>query len=162
MDWVVAGLPLHSLLVHFTVLVIPAAAACVVLAAVWPAARRRLGVFTPILALVALVAVPLTSQAGQWLVVRVEQTPLVEAHEGIGTSLLPWVIALFVIAVLQWVWYRRNRKPRHPSRPAIAIAIMLVAVVVEVGSVATIVRIGDTGAAAVWTGEFDSEPVPGR
>ncbi|WP_022886316.1 DUF2231 domain-containing protein [Glaciibacter superstes] len=162
MDWVVAGLPWHSLLVHFTVVVVPAAAACVVLAAVWPAARRRLGVFTPILALVALVAVPFTSQAGQWLVVRVEQTPLVEAHEAIGTSLLPWVIALFVIAVLQWVWYRRDRKPGRPRRPAIAIAIMLVAVVAAVGSVATVVRIGDTGAAAVWTGEFDSEPVPGR
>lgn len=104
MDWVLNGLPLHSLLVHFAVIIIPAAALAVLLTAFWPAARRRLGLVTPILALAALAAVPLTVTAGEWLYERVEHTPAAQAHEAIGKSILSWVIALFIVAALQRVW----------------------------------------------------------
>lgn len=49
------GLPAHILLIHLVVLGIPVAALLTVLSAVWPAARRRLGVATPIIALLALI-----------------------------------------------------------------------------------------------------------
>ena len=49
------GLPLHILIVHAVVVGIPLAALLTVLSAVWPAARRRLGIVTPIVALFALV-----------------------------------------------------------------------------------------------------------
>ena len=38
------GRPLHVLLVHMVVILLPVTAICVLLAAIWPAVRRRLGI----------------------------------------------------------------------------------------------------------------------
>ena len=53
----VFGLPTHAIVVHATVVLLPLAALVVLLHAFWPAARRRLGIVTPLLAGVALVLV---------------------------------------------------------------------------------------------------------
>ena len=45
------GSALHVLLVHAVIVLIPLAALLTVLSAVWPAARRRLGIITPLAAL---------------------------------------------------------------------------------------------------------------
>ncbi len=166
MDWSLGGIPLHALLVHFTVVIIPAAALALILTAVWPAARRRLGIVTPIFAALALIAVPFTVNAGQWLFERVEQTPGVLEHEEIGTTLLPWAIALFVVSVLQWLWYRAERTPadtgtlrsRHGVRMGVTVLLVLAVLISVVGAGVTVVRIGDSGARAVWTGNFSEEP----
>lgn len=166
MDWILGGLPLHALLVHFTVVIIPAAALAVVLTAVWPAARRRLGIVTPILAALALIAVPLTVNAGKWLYERVEQTSQVQDHKEIGTSLLPWAIALFVVAALQWVWHRSNPTPastgnvrsRRGLRTGVTVLLMLSVLIAAAGSVVTVVQIGDSGARAVWAENFNENP----
>src|SRR5882762_1920379 len=60
------GLPAHVLLVHLVVVLIPVSAVLVVLVAAWPAARRRLDVLTAALGVAALVAVPITTDAGEW------------------------------------------------------------------------------------------------
>ncbi|BDZ45809.1 hypothetical protein [Naasia aerilata] len=65
MDFSVNGLPLHPLLVHSVIALVPITALAVVLHAVWPAARRRLGIVTPLAGLALLVAVPLTVAAGR-------------------------------------------------------------------------------------------------
>lgn len=164
MEWVFNGLPVHALLVHFTVVVIPAAALAVVLTAVWPAVRRWLGLVTPALALLALIAVPFTVNAGEWLYDRVEHTPAVDAHEAIGKTILPWAIGLFVVAVLQWAWFRWGEKWRSGSgflsRRGVHIGVVVVlaaaALVAAVGSVVTVVTIGEAGAASVWEGNFDN------
>lgn len=166
MDWILGGLPLHTLLVHVTVVIVPAAALAVVLSALWPAARRRLGIVTPALAAVALIAVPFTVNAGKWLYDRVEQTPLAHEHEEMGTTLLPWVIALFVVAVWQWAWHRVERTPASPGtlrsrrgvRTGVTVLLMLAVLITAVGSVVTVARIGDSGARAVWTGNFNETP----
>ena len=49
------GLPTHILLVHAVIVLVPIAALLTVLSAVWPAARRRLGIITPLVGLVALI-----------------------------------------------------------------------------------------------------------
>jgi hypothetical protein len=112
------GLPAHILLVHAVIVLVPLAALCLVLSAWWPAARRRLGIVTPLLALAALIAVPLATHAGEWLLVRVARTPLVARHAALGRELLPWVIALFVIAVLNWVWFRLLDRSRRGGTEA--------------------------------------------
>ena len=42
------GLPIHILLVHAVVVLVPLAALLTMLSAVWPAARRRIGIITPL------------------------------------------------------------------------------------------------------------------
>ncbi len=165
MDYEFNGLPLHVLLVHFVVIVVPLAALCTVLAAAWPAARRRLGIVTPIIALGALVAVPVTTDAGEWLAARVGHTQLIDAHRVLGYTLLPWAIATFVVALAQWSWFRffhqadaRRRVGSRTLRGAITIALAAAVAVSAVGSVVTVVVIGESGARAVWTGLFVQNP----
>src|SRR5690554_3609611 len=159
MDWMFGELPLHPLVVHLTVVLIPLAAISVVLAAVWPAARRRLGLLPQILALLALILVPVTTSAGEWLADRVAETPLVERHEELGERMLPWAVALFAVAVALWAWHR-FAKATGSIRLVGSIVLAVAAIVVAVGSVVMIVQIGESGAAAVWTGNFSEEPIP--
>ncbi len=59
------GLPLHPLLVHLVVVLVPLSALMAIAAVCWPAARARLGgILTPLVTLVALIALPLTTSAG--------------------------------------------------------------------------------------------------
>lgn len=160
MDYEFAGLPLHVLLVHFVVIAVPLTALCTVLAAAWPAARRRLGVVTPIIALVTLIAVPITTDAGLWLEARVHITPLIIAHAALGLTMLPWAVAVFIVALLQWVWFRFGtaRMPAKAARLTITLILAAAVAVTAVGSVVTVVQIGEAGARAVWTGRFVNTP----
>ena len=61
----VAGLPLHPLIVHAVMVLLPLTALALALGAVVPAARRRLVIVTPLAALLVLVLVPVTILAGE-------------------------------------------------------------------------------------------------
>jgi hypothetical protein len=92
------GLPAHALLVHIVAVLIPVASVLLVVVALWPAARRHLSVHTAVVAGVALVSVPITTGAGDWLEHHVAPSPLVRAHTHLGDTMLPWAIGLFVLA----------------------------------------------------------------
>lgn len=160
MDWVFGDLPLHPLLVHLTVVLIPAAALALVLAAVWPAARRRLGLLPLLLAVLAVIMVPITTSAGTWLSERVGRTPLVDRHEMLGNTMLPWAIALLVVAVAVWAWHRYATNSTARTRRMVSVLLAAAAIVVAAGAVWTIVQIGESGSAAVWSGNFSDEPLP--
>jgi len=136
------GLPAHPLLVHAVVVLLPLAALALVLHAGWPAARQRLGIVTPLLALVVLVLVPVTTHAGSDLAKRFGPNPLIERHEHLAQQMLPWTIVLFVVTVAVWGWRRPPRWAR--------ILLLAAAVVVAVGTTVTLVRVGDAGARATW------------
>jgi hypothetical protein len=103
----ILGLPAHVLLIHAVVVLLPLAAAMVVASAVWPAARRKLGFLTPAAALVVLVLVPITTNAGEWLEERLPETAAIEKHQHLGDDLLPWAIGIFVVAAAVWLLGRR-------------------------------------------------------
>lgn len=156
--WQIAGLPAHPLLVHAVVVLIPLAALMVVVGSVWPAARRRLGILTPIVALAALIFVPLTKEAGEALERQVPESAMLERHTELGDQLLPWAIGLFVVAAGQWLWFRlrarradrRDGGGRAGGRVA-TIAIAIAAIVVAGATTFSVVQVGDSGARAVWS-----------
>ena len=97
---------MHPLIVHLVTVAFPTASLLILVEAFWPALRRRLGVITPLIALVSLIAVPLATSSGESLEERVGHSALLEAHTQLGDTLLPWAIAVFVVAVAQWAWQR--------------------------------------------------------
>ena len=105
-DWTFNSLPLHPLLVHATVILVPLTALALLLAVFWPAARRRLGIVVPLAGLLMTVLVPITVWAGEALKEVVGPIPAVETHEGYGRMLLPWTIGMAVVGIGEWVWYR--------------------------------------------------------
>ncbi|MGW2033870.1 MULTISPECIES: DUF2231 domain-containing protein [Streptomyces] len=150
------GLPSHVLLVHVVVVLIPLTALALVAAALWPRAGRRLGPLLPLLALVALVSVPLTTHAGEWLERHVDDDALVRRHAELGDGLLPWALGLFVLAAV--VWWTGRRAPAEPGQGGgtrwsalpVRIVVGVLSLAVAAGAVVDVYRIGDSGAKAAW------------
>ncbi|MCU1442590.1 MAG: hypothetical protein JWQ59_740 [Cryobacterium sp.] len=162
----VNGLPLHVLLVHLVVILVPVTALSVVLAAVWPAARRRLGIVLALMGVTLIALVPLTTQAGQWLKDRVPAAPLIETHAALGNSLWPWSLSLGILGVGTWLWYfaaerRTSRRRTNPrGRRAVAVLIALLAIGIGAGATWQAVQVGESGSRAIWEGSFSETPLP--
>lgn len=157
------------LLVHAVVVLVPITVLLLIATVLWRGAHPRLGIATPIVALLTLVSVPITTSAGEWLRDRVPNTPLVSRHAELGDSLLPWVVGLFVLASLVWFARWRADEVRTGSaagRLAVAdglltrragatrVVLTVLAVMVSAGALVSVVRIGDSGAKAAWQGNF--------
>jgi hypothetical protein len=166
------GLPGHVLLVHAVVILIPLTCLLLVLAAVSTRLRDRIGVALPALGAVSLVLVPLTVSAGRWLQRRTGSGPLVEKHEQLGEGLLKYAIALLVMSLVVYgtrfaategrEQHESDRAERASSAGAVTLTLPLrlalaaVSVAVAASTVVQVVRIGDSGAEAVWTGVTQS------
>ncbi|WP_333738122.1 DUF2231 domain-containing protein [Streptomyces sp. IBSBF 2806] len=111
------GVPAHPLWVHAVVVLVPLSALALVVCAAWPAAMRRAGVVLPLLALVGMASVPLATDAGEWLQERVPETAAVERHTEMGDELLPWSVAIFVLALALWLLHRGALSRFLPSGP---------------------------------------------
>ena len=156
------GLPLHVLLVHGVIVFVPLAALLVVLSAIWPAARRRLGFITPLVALIALIMTPLAANAGSWLMARVYSiTPAIQEHADLGDTMIWFSIGLFVAALLVWgVPLLLIRQSNEPPAPWIGVVVAVISIALAAASVVQVVRVGEAGSKAVWAeGTFCAEPV---
>lgn len=152
------GLPAHVLFVHFVIVLVPLSALALVVCVLWPEAARRLGVVLPVLAGLTLLSVPLTTHAGEWLEAHVASDPLIRRHAELGDGLLPWAGGLFVLAVA--VWWTAGRRTSGAADPAgsaawaaqvpVRVVAAILTLVVAVGSVVEVYRIGDSGAKAAW------------
>ena len=153
------GLPAHVLLVHFVVMMIPITALLLLASAVWPAARRRIGVVLPILALLSLISVPITANAGQWLRDRMGGgSPQVAQHASFADQLLPWTVGLFLVSVAVWDVHRFVPAARTgTSKTALTLGLAALSLIVAVGSVFAVYRVGDSGAKAAWDGVVAAE-----
>lgn len=153
----IGGLPLHPLVVHAVVVVVPLAAVAVLVAAFWPRFRRGAFLLPLLLALGALALVPVATESGEALRDRVGAPPLVQTHAELGEGLLPWVIGLLVVAVgLTW-WAWQERRAGAASSPGgggaprwIAVVVMVGALVAAGGTTYQTIRIGHSGSTAVW------------
>ncbi|MCB0896882.1 MAG: hypothetical protein H6529_12295 [Nocardioides sp.] len=102
------GLPLHPLIVHATVVVVPLAALLVILQVCWPRFRAWAGPLPPALSLAALVLTPLSTSTGESLEEQVGESSLVEKHAELGDQLIWFTVALFVFSAAFW-WLERAR-----------------------------------------------------
>ena len=145
------GLPLHPLLIHIVVALLPLTALMAVLGSVWPAAQRKFGVLTPLAALVVLIAVPVTITAGEQLATQLGLGAAIDDHATLARRLLPMAVALFVVTAAQWV-YRRFL----PQRKWLTTVIAIVVIIVAAGTTAQLVAAADAGAQMVWGGVGNS------
>jgi hypothetical protein len=116
----VRGLPLHALVLHATVVLVPLAAFGALLCAVWPAARRRFGGLVVLGTLVATVLVPITTGSGKNLSRQLGAAELVREHAQWGQRLLPTMIVLLlaVVALVGVDAARRSATTPLPGTPA--------------------------------------------
>ena len=144
------GIPAHPLVVHAAVVLLPLAAIGTVIVAAIPKARRHYAPLVFAVALVATIAVGLAQQSGESLEERVNETELVEEHTEQGETVLPWAIALTVIAgAVAVAGPARKRLSNVPERTITAVLIVG-ALVVGAGATWTVANVGHSGAKATW------------
>jgi uncharacterized membrane protein len=161
-----AGLPLHPLVVHAVVVLVPLAVLGAVLVVAWPAARHRFGWLAVTVAAAATVSIPIATSTGEALRDRLAPDPLIATHAELGDQLLVIVAPMTVVLAGFVFLTRRSRRAEGPgamvnarprwTRPA-TVALAVVAVALAAASAVQVVRIGDSGARAVW---HDTHYVP--
>lgn len=146
----ITGIPAHALLVHAIVVLAPLVALLEMLCAIWPEARRRLVWLVLALAAVNLVLTPLTTYAGEWLYdQQSDPSPILHEHAERGDWMIYFSIGLLLVAialaVMHWLEGRSDKR-----RTVATVVVAIVALAVGISSIVGVVRIGDTGAEAVW------------
>ena len=146
------GLPAHPLIVHAAVVLLPIAAIATVAVAVVPRWRRPYAPLALAASLVAAGTIWLAMESGESLEDRVTETALVERHAQLAEQVLPWAIAVAVVAgAIVAADRSRTRFTNNPSR-AITIALVSAALVTGAGATWTIAEVGHSGATATWHG----------
>lgn len=141
----VAGLPMHPLIVHGAVVLVPLAAVGLMLMAVRPAFSRRFGVLVVIVAGVGALASVAAKLSGDELAERVG-TP--EVHAELG-DLMPWVaLGLFALGLLFWLVDRGI--PGNKPRPGWLVVYAILLVLAAAFTVYWTIRVGHSGAEATW------------
>ena len=158
----VNGLPLHPLVVHAVVVLLPLAALGTLAIAVRPAWRARYGVLVVACAALAVVFIPIATSSGEALEERVGDPGL---HAELGDQLLWFALPLLVLAA-GLVWLDRRGAATSPSRSeggvtwgAASTALRVVTVLAVLSAAAASVqvyRVGDSGARAAWGDQVTS------
>lgn len=153
----IAGLPAHPLLVHGAVVLVPAAAIVAALAGVWPAARARVGIGVPILALMAVVAAFLAKESGEELERRPGMEALhdqIERHSTFADATFIWALVVLVLSILIWA-----SSPTVTGRVAVlgllsgraaSIVLGVLGVLAAAAAIWGTVAVGHSGAEMVW------------
>ncbi len=148
----VGGLPLHPLVVHAVVVLLPLAALGTVAIALVRRWRRTLGPFVVASAAVATALVPVATSSGEALARRVGGPG---EHAELGEQLIWFAVPLLVLSAAIVVLGRRREcaEPGAGADRTSRVLLRGLAVLAVVASLATgyqVYRVGDTGARAVW------------
>ncbi len=142
----VFGLPVHVLVVHAAVVLLPLVSIGAILVALLPRFSRRFAVLVVVIAWVAVPAAFLAEGSGEQLAERVG---LPQPHAELGESLPPFALALAVALLVFWLFDRGI--PGNRGRPwwlkGLAVVVILVAVLTTWWTI----RVGHSGAEATWS-----------
>lgn len=146
----IQGLPLHPLIIHAVVVLVPLAALGGIAISLLTWARKRYGSLVVVGAFGAAVSTGIAQLAGQSLYTTLPQrSAALEFHASIGGQLLLWVILLFVGTVVVMLAQRLIDQEKPRGRVAL-IAGAVVTVAMALVSLIQVLRIGHAGSVAVW------------
>ena len=140
-----AGLPLHPLLVHSAVVLVPLVAIGALVMSYLPSFSRRHGKLILILALVAQVSVFLAKLSGQAFSEILNKE--VEKHAELG-EIAPFV-TIPMVALIYFRW-RMDRAGSSTGSVAIRRLTSVALVIASVISLVMIFLVGHSGASSVW------------
>jgi hypothetical protein len=152
------GLPVHPLVVHAAVVLVPLTAIGVIVMALWPRFSQRHGWLVVGTSLVALGANFMAKESGEGLEERVGEPGF--DHAELGNIMPVFAAALAVVVVVLWLIDRRAPVEGPAPRRALRIVVAIAAVLIAVANIFWVYRVGDSGAKSVWTGKIASSTVP--
>ena len=148
----IAGLPLHPLVVHAVIVLLPLACLGAVLVAIKPAWNRKYGWLVLACTVVATGSAFVAKESGEKLASRVGWP---EDHIEWGERIpLASLVLLVLVAVLWWL----DRS--HPeARTGLAKAVAVLSVLAAAACLALAILAGHSGATAVWQPIVDNTEV---
>ena len=152
-----AALPLHPLVVHGAVVLLPLAALGVIALAFVPKWRNRYAALVLVVSLIALAAMPLAAETGEQLANFVGEGGLVAQHAELGETGTA-VAALNLLGALGIWWIARRRRIGNPVKRRLTAIITVFAVLAAVGACVQVFRIGHSGAQATWAAVANATP----
>ena len=138
----VNGLPVHALVVHAVVVLVPLAALGATAIAVRRTWRKRYGVLVAAAAALGAVLTPVATSSGEALERRVGDPG---THAALGDQLIWFVIPLLVLVLALVALDRRGSTGSTVLRVVSALVV-----VAALATTVQVVRIGDSGARAAW------------
>lgn len=139
------GLPVHALVVHVVVVLLPLTAIGAILIAARNDWSKRFGIVVVVLAFVATGAAFVSKESGEKLAARVG---LPQEHAELG-DVMPWVaLGFFVVVTVFWLFDRGV--PGGRRRPGWLRAFAVAVVLVSLFAIYWTFQVGHTGAEAVW------------
>lgn len=139
------GLPIHPLVVHAVVVLLPLSIVGVLALVVRPTWRARYGVLVAACAAVATLLIPVATQSGESFEKHVGDPG---QHAELGDQLLWFAIPLLVVAVAMVV-LDRGVTDQAVLRPVSGL-VSVVAVLAAIAAGVQVYRVGDSGAKAAW------------
>ncbi|GDX31694.1 hypothetical protein LBMAG15_06280 [Actinomycetes bacterium] len=141
----VFGLPVHALVVHSVVVLIPLSALGAILMACWPHFSRRFGPLVVLIALVSVGFALISKESGAYLAARVG---LPQVHSELGSSMPLIALAFFAVLLVFWLFDRGIPGNRHRPIWVRLLAVLLIALAVF--ATIWVIRVGHSGAEATW------------
>ena len=152
------GLPLHPMVVHGVVVLLPLAMLGTIAIAVRPRWRHRFGLLVLGMAAVGTLFIPIATSSGEALEEHVGDPG---EHAELGDQLIWFALPMLVLALVLVVLDRRGSRPasadgdgrRTRGSAPRGTALTVVAGLALVAALATSVqvyRVGDSGARAAW------------
>ena len=151
------GMPVHALVVHAVVVLLPLMAVVTVAFVIRPRWRRELpwAVLGNLLAAAATYAAMASGEKLQTRLSNPDFEPVAKDHGDLGALLIYFAVAQFVVSLIAWLLLRTRDDAARTSAPKLATAVVLT-LAVGVAASAWAFRVGESGAEAVWKDKIAS------
>jgi len=143
------GLPIHPLVVHAVVVLLPLAILGTIAIALRPAWREKYGHLVLFTSVVAIALIPVATSSGESLEKHVGD-PGVHAH--LGDQLIWFAIPLLILnAALLFLGRFQSQ------RRGVIVAVATLSVLASVAAGVQVYRVGDSGARAAWADQISTK-----
>ena len=143
------GLPVHALVVHAVVVLVPLAALGLILVAVRPSWRRSFGPVVVLLATAGLAMVPVATRSGHRLKERLDASGIVakqiKNHQDMGSLVIWPTLAMWVLSIALIALDRRRGGSTGTTTAIAGLAVLAALASVAQGAVT-----GELGTKAGW------------
>ena len=150
----VNGIPVHPLVVHAAVVFVPLTALGMIAMAIWPRLSARLGWLVVASAVLATVFSFAAKESGEVLEGRVGEPGY--DHAELGDVMPIFAAVLLIAAVALWLIDRSAPADGPAPRRGLRITVAIVGVLIALGNLVWVYRVGDSGAKSVWSGEVSA------
>ena len=148
------GIPLHPLVVHAVVMLLPLTILGTLAIVAKPDWRLRYGHLVVAVGVLSLFFIPIATSSGEALEERVGNPG---EHAELGDQLIWFAVPLVVLAAAVWFLERRKQAGKPPVGPKVLpAAVSVLAVVAALAAGVQVYRVGDSGARAAWGDKVSS------